>query len=54
VTLADLAVRDALLVNLSGEQPVRLRVAQTYWIGAETHKLVTNSRAKARRARKKK
>ncbi len=42
VKLSDLAVGDALLVNLSGELPDKPSRCTDIWIGEDTHKLVTD------------
>ena len=44
--LSDLAVGDALLVNLTGEQPGAPSLCTDIWIGADTHKLVTDQQSK--------
>jgi hypothetical protein len=41
VKLSDLAVGDELLVNFTGNNPQHPRRCTDIWIGAETHKLVT-------------
>jgi hypothetical protein len=54
VKLSDLAVGDALLVNLTSEQNGAPSVCTDLWIGAETHKLVTERQGKKLAAVKKK
>ena len=51
--LVDLAVDDALLVNLTSEQPGKPAHCTDIWVGAETHKSVTEEQAKKRKAAKK-
>jgi len=46
VKLSDLAVGDALLVNLTGEQTGAPSRCTDIWIGADTHKLVTDQQSK--------
>lgn len=46
VKLSDLAVGDALLINLTAEQPSAPSQCTDIWIGVETHKLVTAQHAK--------
>ena len=46
VKLSDLAVGDALLVNLTSEQNGAPSVCTDIWIGADTHKLVTERQSK--------
>jgi hypothetical protein len=53
VKLDDLAVGDALLLNLTGEQPGAPSRCTDIWIGAETHKLVTERQSKKLAASKK-
>jgi hypothetical protein len=52
VKLTDLAVGDALLVNLSGELPGSPSRSTDLWIGPETHKLATAEQAKKRQIAK--
>jgi hypothetical protein len=44
--LTDIAVGDALLVNLTAEQPGSPSRCTDIWIGADTHKVVTEEQAK--------
>ncbi|HEY6167730.1 MAG TPA: hypothetical protein VI454_06800 [Verrucomicrobiae bacterium] len=44
--LTDLAVGDALLINLTGELPGKPSHCMDIWVGAETHKLVTEREGK--------
>jgi hypothetical protein len=53
VKLSDLAVGDALLVNLSGEQNGTPARCTDIWIGAETHKLATEQQTRKLAAAKK-
>ena len=46
VKLSDLAVGDALLVNLTGEQNGAPSVCTDIWIGADTHKFATERQSK--------
>jgi hypothetical protein len=46
VQLADLALGDALLVNLTAEEPGAPSHCTDIWIGDDTHKLVTAAQAK--------
>lgn len=46
VKLSDLAVGDALLVNVSSEQSGRPSRATDIWIGEDTHKLMTERQSK--------
>jgi hypothetical protein len=46
VKLSDLAVGDALLVNLTSEQAGAPSVCTEIWIGPDTHKLVTDRQSK--------
>jgi hypothetical protein len=46
VKLADLAVGDELLINLSGERTGSPSRCTDIWIGADTHKLVTERQGK--------
>jgi hypothetical protein len=46
VKLADLAVGDVLIVNLSGEQTGAPSRCTDIWVGADTHKLVTEQQTK--------
>ncbi len=52
VKLADLAVGDALLVNLISEQAGRPGHCSDVWVGTETHKLVTEKQIKKNKAAK--
>ena len=47
---ADLAVGEALLVNLTGEQPGRPSHCTDIWVGTETHKLVIDRQSKKNKA----
>ncbi|MEY4484173.1 MAG: hypothetical protein RL693_1625 [Verrucomicrobiota bacterium] len=44
--LSDLAAKDVILVNVTGEAPDKLSRCTDIWIGAETHKLVSEQQAK--------
>ena len=44
--LSDLAIGDALLVNQTSEQNGAPSVCTDIWIGADTHKLVTERQSK--------
>jgi len=46
VKLSEIAVGDALLVNVSGESPGKPSRCTEIWIGAETHRLVTEAHNK--------
>ena len=48
-----LAVGDALLVNLTGEQPGKPSHCTDIWVGAETHKSVSDEQAKKRKPARK-
>ena len=54
VKLNDLAVGDALLVNLTSEQNGAPAICTDIWIGADTHQLVTERQSKKLAATKKK
>jgi hypothetical protein len=49
----ELAVGDALLVNLTGELPGRPAHCTDIWVGVDTHKSVSEEQAKKRKAAKK-
>jgi len=49
----DLAVGDALLVNLTGEQPSRPAHCTDIWVGAESQRSVSEEQAKKHKAAKK-
>ena len=53
VELADLAVGDLLLVNLSGERRNEPSRCTDIWIGVDTHKAVTEAQAKLHKSRPK-
>jgi hypothetical protein len=52
--LADLALGDALLVNLTGEQTGAPSRCTDIWVGTDTHKLVTEQQSKKHAPAKKK
>ena len=52
VSLSDLARGDALLINLTSEQPGSPSQCTDLWVGAETHKLATELQGKKHKAAK--
>jgi hypothetical protein len=52
VKLTDLAVGDALLVNLSGERPGHPSHCTEIWVGVDTHKLASEQETRRQKAAK--